>query len=108
MTTAHTLGPWQAIGRNVETLGKDSEREIIAQVPNDGRCIASIYTREANARLIAAAPELLEALTNLCQALTAIDVIMDPTGDDEHDAADDYYEARCVLNKVAEGRAAKP
>lgn len=53
---SHTPGPWKA-SEFMEGAGL----EIVA----DGRCIARAYPvlqRDANARLIAAAPELLAAL----------------------------------------------
>ena len=53
---SHTPGPWKAS----EFIG-DAGIEIVA----DGQCIARAYPllqRDANARLIAAAPELLAAL----------------------------------------------
>ncbi|TCW00440.1 hypothetical protein [Biostraticola tofi] len=56
-----TPGPWENVGGWVDSKGKDSK--IIC-------AIASVSTQEegiqeANARLIAAAPELLEALQDM-------------------------------------------
>lgn len=59
MQTQHTPGPWTAFK---DMLGKwhvDHE---------DGHCIIQGEKAEANARLIAAAPELLAALQNLLDA----------------------------------------
>ena len=68
-TTTHTAGPW--------TVSHDTD---ISGVENDPKndCfgivdVAHVYLREvpgkheANARLIAAAPDLLQELTNLCE-----------------------------------------
>ena len=53
----HTPGPWRSYGRFVATSTPDvkTDREIAACETSDGRA-------EANARLIAAAPKMLEAL----------------------------------------------
>ena len=67
-TTKHTPGPWSAIGRYVKSFGPSflsGGREV---------CAVSNFTgsegeNEANARLIAAAPELLESLTQTVASL---------------------------------------
>ena len=58
MDTKHTPGPWVISGRSTINAGR-------------GGWVASVSqsNREANARLIAAAPELLEALRVLEAAL---------------------------------------
>ena len=57
MTQKHTQGPWYVNPRDdQEVLGPDGEP--IFNHYNDGVC----GTEPANARLVAAAPELLEAL----------------------------------------------
>jgi hypothetical protein len=64
MKTQHTPGPWHA-DTNVAgdyTQVKAHPNKFICEV--DGR--EKEYQNEANARLIAAAPELLEALADLC------------------------------------------
>jgi hypothetical protein len=55
----HTPGPWQVNGSHIYTA--DPERALLAQVFNPGSK-ASDYPLVENARLIAAAPDLLEAL----------------------------------------------
>jgi len=56
--SAHTPGPWEVTPRgNVAT-----QSAVIAKLPTGQP------SREANARLIAAAPELLEALKRLLSA----------------------------------------
>jgi len=52
----HTPGPWIEVGRYIET-----DRHIICEMFS----AASREERDANQRLIAAAPELLEALKAL-------------------------------------------
>lgn len=56
MSAQHTPGPWQVSGSHVYTA--DPERALLAQVLNPGSK-ASDFPLVANARLIAAAPELL-------------------------------------------------
>lgn len=60
MEAKHTAGPWEAVSNLVRT----------ARTPTGGgflvaECPANIGSRLEDARLIAAAPELLEALTRL-------------------------------------------
>jgi hypothetical protein len=58
MSTNHTTGPWD-ISRSA-TPDYAPQFEVYSEVSDDRVAIA--FTSEANARLIAAAPELLEAL----------------------------------------------
>lgn len=61
MKTQHTPGPWA-----VSKIGNPYEQYIIhAEEDSTGRNIAGSVEGRANAHLIAAAPELLEAL-KLC------------------------------------------
>ena len=68
---SYTPGPWQRKGRTVYALTEDKKGRIVnrfdAQISPGGSI--SMYDSEetqlANARLIAAAPELLEALETL-------------------------------------------
>lgn len=63
MSMAHTPGPWHHDRGNILTA--------------DGRCLATVFSgpcasleeADANGRLIAAAPELLEALRTLLDAV---------------------------------------
>lgn len=60
MKTKHTLGPWRTVETG-ETL--DGDIEIVAGVTDD---VAIVYAgRTDDARLIAAAPEMLEALQRI-------------------------------------------
>lgn len=61
MSTKHTPGPWHAVPcrtREGFTIAQTPTRERSANVAN----IAQVGANESNARLIAAAPELLAAL----------------------------------------------
>lgn len=63
MQNKHTPAPWKVI-KEVERLPNSKEIQTL-----DGKVIAEVFTdvaeSAANARLIAAAPELLAALKNL-------------------------------------------
>ena len=61
--TTHTPGPWTADVTDWPLVVNDAREDVIATIPES----ESRYSRqaEANARLIAAAPELLDALTGL-------------------------------------------
>lgn len=63
----HTPGPWKASGTSVYA---ETGREIIFGAYN--MWLGEIEERKANARLIAAAPELLEALESTAAALAEI------------------------------------
>ena len=84
-TQKHTPGPWTAAGPGIrETAGKDPR--IMVLHPDGVRLIATTHEgctrpdgatickdeQRANARLIAAAPELLEALRESETALTEL------------------------------------
>jgi len=60
--SAHTPGPWQ-YGE-----GNDFYIERVGTAADDSATLAIVYT-EADARLIAAAPELLEALECMTEAV---------------------------------------
>ncbi len=76
MKTQHTPGPWFAVNDGTSIHDRltrfDEYGARIGETPN---AIADIYTmprlgeREANARLIAAAPELVAALKSLSEAV---------------------------------------
>lgn len=58
---AHTPGPWEVVGSRICTVANDNERITLAKT-EPGGAFAMSEQQDANARLIAAAPELLEAL----------------------------------------------
>jgi len=70
MNTQYTHGPWQVNGSHIYTA--DPERALLAQVFNPGTK-ASDYPLSENARLIAAAPDLLQALLNLVGTMCPAD-----------------------------------
>lgn len=83
MSATHTPGPWLRDGTTVFALNSQGTNRTCFNVANGGEIWrphdrASIKVErtppeehEANARLIAAAPELLSALDELVDALTA-------------------------------------
>ena len=67
MNTSHTPGPWTVKGRKMEArIYGNVEGGPVAVVPYVTEWASNQYD-EANARLIAAAPELLAALQTLVQ-----------------------------------------
>jgi hypothetical protein len=67
MKTAHTLGPWKWIQKTDSVVSDhpDMKWSIIAKIATG----ENREEEDANARLIAAAPELLEALQGMVDAL---------------------------------------
>lgn len=102
MKTTHTPGPWATIDGDGEYIIK-----TIAPAGRNGYTIADVFSHfeatnpeaEANARLIASAPELLEALQECVKALEL-----------EHEIALSLTQSRAVskakqaINKATEGR----
>lgn len=68
--TAHTPGPW------IVTASRDQVRTPIYPVA-EALC-PNRFSREADARLIAAAPSLLEALRQCVEAIESIAGDLDP------------------------------
>ena len=64
MEAKHTQGPWRLYGYDVGTA-QDETLAVVCAMDGD--------TDEANARLIAAAPDLLAALEDIVQASDAND-----------------------------------
>lgn len=70
MTTKHTPGPWEkADGTDGITRGVRGWHgpEMVNVINWNGISRATSVTGQANARLIVAAPDLLEALQELCE-----------------------------------------
>lgn len=72
---SHTPGPWHVRGGvsgvySADIVGPNQE-DIGYANPSDGADDAHVYPVEANARLMAAAPELLEAALYAYQSLRA-------------------------------------
>jgi len=67
--TKHTQGPWYHTGKEFNDV-RDADDELVAVALHlrVGQPERSVQEAAANARLIAAAPELLEALNQLVKA----------------------------------------
>jgi len=104
MTTQHTPGPWYKmeggmsikgdIPNLIQIYAPNDDLEMICQVWKDGHLIHRTQDHKANARLIAAAPELLEALTAL---LTCTELNMD---DMEQETRELIDQAQAVILKA--------
>ena len=93
MSAEHTPGPW--VVYDDSNNGKTNRIEIAAR----GKTVARIYHSVPeedlpNARLIAAAPDLLEALQYMVNACPAID----PSGEDAH------ARAQAIIAKATGGQ----
>lgn len=70
-TTKHTKGEWHyrtGMSDNFcEVIGGYKTNKVIAVIPKD--CFINKSEAEANGRLIASAPELLQALNDLCEVM---------------------------------------
>lgn len=65
----HATGPWEAVDSEISTVAKPYA--VIANV-NDGLVVGCGGDPEANARLIAAAPDLLEAAEQAASTTEAV------------------------------------
>lgn len=65
----HTQGPWKffQVGKVIEVQASNAEQPPIVHWMGFDDCFRSLEEHEANARLIAAAPELLEALESIIE-----------------------------------------
>ena len=109
----HTPGPWFAVADKGQTIIRTSRSSAafspLAIVKGDKR--DTLKDQEANARLIAAAPDLLEALEALADsAPSACCVDFHHKPGDYHDADEscpalDRYEAACLSARAAIARA---
>jgi hypothetical protein len=66
MTTKHTPGPWAV---SLDHIFRNQSDIFEIHWSSIGECVAECVHGEANARLIAAAPEMLEALQRLYKDL---------------------------------------
>jgi hypothetical protein len=83
----HTPGTWKVMGGMVVVEGENGRLTDVADCCTGAASVKDPFTIAANARLIAAAPELLEA----CEA--ALQVL----GDAMPDVLDDYYGIKMQL-----------
>lgn len=102
--SVHTPGPWRVepyYGEDIEAEVCGKWSEVATLIDNaamrDQRPIGTAFIRDANARLIAAAPDLLEALKKALHILDELDYR--PDGE----AAEDLAGVENALAK-AEGR----
>lgn len=71
--SGHTPGPWKVEGAKQEGLSVRADHYgVVCNIPGYG-----VGAREANARLIAAAPEILQALENLEVAMNTVNYVWD-------------------------------
>lgn len=94
MSTKHTAGPWKIstgrIKKNLEWINiNDNTGACLADLPTDSHGIDPDESL-ANAKLIAASPELLEAAKEMCDA-------MGEGIQKEHDA---YNKLMLAINKA--------
>jgi hypothetical protein len=98
MTSKHTPGPWIWQNDWLGLYGKDGE-DVLPYSDYEGMAIPDWYHTEepkANARLIASAPDLLEALIVLHQRLEQLDA----SGDAGRMVEDEVEIARAVIAKA--------
>jgi hypothetical protein len=81
MSTQHTNGPWKLleVGENKRFCPADKDNQSILTIEEEGRSLFACVYEEADARLIAAAPELLEALKNMLPENNRLDEHFRPT-----------------------------
>jgi hypothetical protein len=101
MTAQHTPGPWWvdidvcvAAGSGVDYL---TVAEIVDANTKPGEA-------EANARLIAAAPELLQAAKNALADIEGILPEFEPSGDREHPAWQTIEELKAAILRAEGGQ----
>ncbi|MCC4240345.1 hypothetical protein [Thalassospira povalilytica] len=70
----HTPGPWKA---HVTNLARSGQTEYEIHWSEDGECVAEIVHGAPDAHLIAAAPEMLEALKHAAQNMPHPDQMID-------------------------------
>lgn len=106
MKTQHTKGPWIVRGHD-ESQGGSLIVSLSADIEND---VASVYggnedeplEREANARLIAAAPELLEALKDV-YATKSLLMKQSPSEVELHECLKTFERVKEAIEKAIEG-----
>jgi hypothetical protein len=106
MKTEHTPGPWKAQKPRGPQHAIDRKWEVVAPMRGGEQVIVGEHTgvdclREANARLIAAAPELLAALAAVVN--TALPHLIDTEGDQGRDLADALADASAAIAKATKG-----
>lgn len=95
MTAQHTPGPWFFCKQ--DDTDEDSEFFVMESNKYDWPNVVAETDREADARLIAAAPDLLEALQAIVRSLSD----QDDEGMIEH--AEPMIRARAAIQKATQG-----
>ena len=99
----HTPGPWK-VSPTDDTVVIDATGAEVAAIDGDYNDPDTWPQMEANARLIAAAPDLLDALQNLLDEAEDVFVCMaDATGIDRHNYPSAFKAARAALAKAENG-----
>ena len=105
--SSHTPGPWrfEQISRSMLADGKGNKFYVLQD--SDGQEVIADWLKEADARLIAAAPDLLEALRKAEAALSDIGDAEREPGDDvawlERRAAEALPIVRAAIKKAEGG-----
>jgi len=99
----HTPGPWVVGDNGVRVYAPDSD--TIINDPNDWS-FPDWDEAEANARLIAAAPELLEVLNALISAAATIDFRLDVEAEEANSRHTDVYCCGAIHHQFKERIAA--
>lgn len=110
MSNQHTPGPWcvgsvnAAEGHNIYS-GKDYIAHSVGYYPRPGSNQRTLLDKEAlaNARLIAAAPELLAALETALAMLTAIHPLRDHAADEWREKPAGIYHLENAIAKAKGG-----
>lgn len=110
--SGHTQGPWEAWCDNHGEYAANVEREGGERLPFDvcagDEAIVTVYgfseESSANARLIAAAPELLDALEEVALVLAGI-IAASEDRESARLAGDPYERARAAIAKATGGAA---
>ena len=79
MNTKHTPGPWKVFEDDFYTVGVESEGSVIADHLFESNDLTIEDIKQelyANAKLIAAAPDLLETLEHICRLYQDADTII--------------------------------
>lgn len=106
----HTPGPWKAWqpkpGDN-SSRGPDFHWEVATDSPDRRQCVVQCVYSEANARLIAASPDMIDALRFAEQFITALsrrDLDSELAGNETNDAAREVlFQVQAAIAK-AEGK----
>lgn len=84
--TSHSPGPWETSPDAVP----DGHTQVTVYAERDGERVATVFRTEGNARLIAAAPDLLAAAQEALRVLVNADLPWTP---DEESAVEGLHQA---------------